>query len=100
MNQPFNKLSDAQAERLAMLTEEAGEVAQAVSKILRHGYNSCHPHKPDSTNLMNLESELCDLIGVTWQMCKLGDLSSERIEALLRGVWPKKLKYSHHQVQS
>ena len=39
----FNKLTPAEAERLAMLAEECGEVVQIVGKILRHGYDSQHP---------------------------------------------------------
>ena len=39
---PFNQLDCAAAERLAVLAEEAGEVVQAVTKILRHGYDRVH----------------------------------------------------------
>ena len=38
MSSHFNKLTPAQAERLAILIEECGEVIQAATKILRHGY--------------------------------------------------------------
>jgi hypothetical protein len=38
----FNRLSDGQAERLAMMIEEAGEIAQAAAKALRHGLESYH----------------------------------------------------------
>lgn len=36
----FNGLTDAQAERLYILSEELGEAQQAIGKILRHGYES------------------------------------------------------------
>ena len=36
----FNKLSAAEAERLALLLEELGEAQQAIGKILRHGYEN------------------------------------------------------------
>lgn len=39
----FNGLSPAETERLALLSEEMGEVQQAIGKILRHGYESIHP---------------------------------------------------------
>jgi len=39
----FNGLSPAEAERLALLAEECGEVVQAVCKVLRHGYESTNP---------------------------------------------------------
>ncbi len=43
MQDHFNRLTPAEAERLAMLAEEAAEVIQIVGKILRHGYASYHP---------------------------------------------------------
>lgn len=36
----FNQLSPAEAERLALLSEELGEAQQAIGKILRHGQPS------------------------------------------------------------
>ncbi len=41
--QHFNGLHPAEAERLALLIEECGEVVQAASKVLRHGYKSYDP---------------------------------------------------------
>ena len=34
---PFNGLTPAEAERLALLMEECGEVVQIIGKVLRHG---------------------------------------------------------------
>lgn len=36
----FNKLTPAEHERLSLLFGECGEVIQAISKIMRHGYES------------------------------------------------------------
>jgi hypothetical protein len=36
-------LNPAQAERLAILAEECGEIVQVIGKILRHGFESTHP---------------------------------------------------------
>ena len=56
---PFNKLSPADAELLALLSEECGEVIQIIGKILRHGYESCNPLRPeDGQNFQLLEKEL------------------------------------------
>lgn len=55
-------LTKEQIERLAILSEELGEVQQIVGKILRFGYKSHHPDKsyiPD--NRGRLEEELGDL---------------------------------------
>jgi len=58
----FNNLTPAQAERLAILAEECGEVIQAVNKILRHGYDSKHPTAILArTNRQDLELEVGDL---------------------------------------
>lgn len=45
----FNQLDPAEAERLAILSEEMGEALQIVGKILRHGYHSYNPLKPTRT---------------------------------------------------
>jgi len=59
----FNKLTPSQAERLALLIEECGEVIQAASKVLRHGYESVNPALTNSpTNRQSLEKELGQLM--------------------------------------
>lgn len=95
----FNELSDAQAERLAMLAEEAGEVVLAVGKILRHGYYSSHPDQTttDRNNKIDLETEIGDFIGIAEQMCKMKDLSQINIIESKNEKWAKALKYTHHQ---
>ena len=37
MDDHFNNLTPGEAERLAILAEECGEVIQIIGKILRHG---------------------------------------------------------------
>lgn len=58
-----NELSNAQLERLALLSEELGEAQAKVGKILRHGYESTNPLVDDGpTNREDLESELGDVL--------------------------------------
>ena len=58
----MNKLTPAQIERLHCLQEEAAEVIQIASKILRHGFDSSNPYDSSkTTNQMLLEKELGDL---------------------------------------
>ena len=58
----FNKLTEAEVERLVLLIEDCAEVQHIASKILRHGYESTDPTKNDSpTNRKLLEGELGDL---------------------------------------
>lgn len=76
----FNKLSPAESERLACLAEECGEVIQAITKILRHGYEDYSPFdETKTTNRKNLERELGDLHYWMIAMCLKGDASKTEI---------------------
>lgn len=92
-------LTEAQIERLEMLAEEAAEVVQATTKILRHGYQSFHPDDEDETpNVTLLRDEVHDLLAVLWAMSLHGDLPSPNTSGLwLDGVWQQKLRWTHHQ---
>lgn len=58
---PFNELTPAEVERLALVAEECGEVIHIIGKVLRHGYESCHPDGgPENRHL--LECEIGDLV--------------------------------------
>lgn len=57
----FNKLTPRQAEALAILAEECAEVAQAVTKMLRHGARSQHPITKKN-NVVALSEELGDVL--------------------------------------
>lgn len=56
----FNQLTPSEAERLALVIEECGEVIQVASKVLRHGYESGHPEGV-TTNRVDLSREVGDL---------------------------------------
>ena len=58
METPYNKLTPAEVERLALLIEECSEIQQIACKILRHGYDSYHPNNPSVSNRQLLEEEL------------------------------------------
>lgn len=98
----FNGLTPAQAERLAMLAEECGEVIQIVGKILRHGYDSHHPdqqEKPPEQRITNRESlghELCDLFTVASAIFERDDVP-EFGSAQQNRTWDRKLRFAHHQ---
>lgn len=58
----MSNLSNAEIERLAVLSEECGETMQLVGKILRHGYESYHPADiTQTTNRTLLLGELNDI---------------------------------------
>lgn len=90
-------LTPAQAERLAVLAEECGEVVQMVGKSLRHGLDSWHPDDPERTpNSTLLRRELVDVMAAKSMMEVAGDVriqsAGEVVDALDR-----KRRYLHHQ---
>ena len=96
--QPFNGLSPAEVERLALLAEEMGEAIQVVGKVLRHGYESHNPNDPERmTNRKLLMHELGDVRHSVDRMCDADDVSKQIIgvRAHLKGQRVK--QYLHHQ---
>lgn len=92
-----NNLSKAELERLALLNEEAAEVQQIISKIIRHGYRSYHPDDHDMmTNRKLLEKELGDLTLAIQLMVKSGDISETKIDEFSISKRSRISKYLHH----
>lgn len=77
----FNGLTPAEAERLAILIEECGEVIQAATKILRHGYESRNPLDGTEapTNRRDLEKECGHVRAAMIRLCDVGDLRKDQI---------------------
>lgn len=98
MKDPVTGLTHAERERLEMLAEEAAEVVQACTKILRHGYRSYHPSDVKNLNKVLLEKELRDLWVVHERMVFHGDLSRPNFYNTGED-WAKKQKWTHHQPQ-
>ncbi len=46
---------------LVCLMEECGELIQACSKVLRHGFDNHHPDRPEDTNWVDVLSEASDV---------------------------------------
>lgn len=91
----FNKLSPAELEKLAYLSEECGEVVKAINKIIRHGYSSINPDAPQKgTNKIQLEKEIGDLFTAVNVLCKSHDLNNVTI---VEHTNCKIIKYMHHQ---
>lgn len=91
----FNRLTPAQAERLAILIEECGEVVQAATKILRHGYES--RYMDGRSNLEALESEVGDLLATVDILCMGEDVRDSRIAAAKRDKFSRVANYLHEQ---
>jgi len=94
----FNKLSDAQLERLYILSEELGEAQQAIGKILRHGYDSQHP-ETGFTNKESLENELGDVKAAICLLTQKDEVSSSKIvtKMFLKLEKFRLGTYVHHQ---
>lgn len=91
-------LSAAELERLALLNEECAEVQQAISKILRHGYASYHPHKPElGDNRHMLSIEVGHVLAALHLMTQAGDLGTERIGVHQKAKLDHVEIYLHHQ---
>jgi NTP pyrophosphatase (non-canonical NTP hydrolase) len=92
----FNRLTPAEAERLALLAEECAEVIQMVGKILRHGFESTHP-AGGPTNRQSLEKELGDVQAAVDLMVIADDVSSHTIEQHCLDKHRAVQQYLHHQ---
>lgn len=94
---PFNKLTNAEAERLALLSEELGEAQQVIGKILRHGYESKNPVIPGSgTNRRLLEKELGDVSVAVQLLLQHDDIDEETIQVEATEKGRNVNKYLHH----
>ena len=101
VQEPFsNQLSDAETERLALLSEELGEAVQAIGKILRHGYTSVNPDKPeDGNNRDRLTVELGDVLASIKLLTAAGDIRQETLDVAIACKLHKVARYMHHQPQ-
>ena len=90
----FNKLTDDELERLALLSEELGECIQAIGKIMRHGYESTHPDG-GLTNREILEIECGDVGNALHLLCENGDLSMGAMERRAFDKRTDVIKYMH-----
>jgi len=95
MQDHFNGLTPAEAERLAMLAEECGEVIHIIGKVLRHGYDSRHPDG-GPTNREALSREILDLVYTQDALFNADDLPKHSHEQRME-VIDRKARYAHHQ---
>ncbi len=93
----FNQLTPAEAERVALLLEECGEVVQICGKILRHGFDSCNPYGDGSDNRHLLQKELGDVVAAKHLMNMAGDIADSTVEGYGVLKLKKVGKYLHHQ---
>lgn len=66
-------------ETLMILQEECAEVTQAISKILRFGFDSVHPSDSWDTNTIKLENEVGDVLTMIDILVEQGVISESSI---------------------
>lgn len=97
VDEPFNGLTPAEAERLYLVIEEAAEVQHIAAKILRHGYMSYHPLDETRTpNESLLVDEMYDLIAAL-NLLAFGEDINLACEKRAADAMIRKLDYCHHQ---
>jgi len=96
MTPHFNGLTPAEAERLALVAEECSEVIQSITKILRHGYESCYPDS-GLTNRTHMANEMGDLQAVLNLMAGAGDVDVIAIDEARRAKLKRLPQWLHHQ---
>ena len=90
-------LTPSELERLAVLSEELGEVQQIIGKILRFGYESYNPLEENGkTNREKLEMELGDVNLMVCHMEDSEDISIENIEGFTEKKSKTINKWLHH----
>jgi NTP pyrophosphatase (non-canonical NTP hydrolase) len=92
MIQQKGKCTPEEKEILNILLEECAEVTQAISKIFRFGFESCHPDTPDITNREHLTEEIGDLITMIMITVKK-DIVDEESAFVYSGQKLEKLKH-------
>lgn len=97
MTNHFNGLTEAEAERLAMLAEEAAEIVQAAMKILRHGYDSYHPNDPSMSNRKLLAREVGNFSRIANLCFDEGDWEQVDERAGYGDKTESLRRFSHHQ---
>jgi NTP pyrophosphatase (non-canonical NTP hydrolase) len=101
MAEHFNRLTEAEQERLAILIEECAEVSHVACKILRHGYESTNPSVGNlATNREALQRELGDLLHAVDFMEHKRDVNPEAVDDYRMLKSKLIARYLHHQAEA
>jgi hypothetical protein len=88
------QVTEAERERLVILMEECGEVIQACSKIIRHGWRS--RYDDGTLNVDRLRAEMDDVQGMIWAIENEGTTLGDSRNSP-REVWERKKRWMHYQ---
>jgi len=101
MSEPHNKLSPKEAELIAKLVEESGEVLQMLGKILVHGLDRVYESEDNTQKWPNrkfLEAELGDVFAVTLLLVRAGILSEDTINSFKNRKLANIGLFLYHQI--
>jgi NTP pyrophosphatase (non-canonical NTP hydrolase) len=88
------ELNENQLECLRITQEEAAEVIQAISKVLRFGMDGVHPERTE-TNGEHLEEELGDILAMVDILMEVGVASWGNVNAAKRRKFEKLKRWSN-----
>jgi NTP pyrophosphatase (non-canonical NTP hydrolase) len=94
----YPDLTPAELERLALVMEEASEVVQAATKILRHGYEGRYDEGP--TNREALERELGDLRYAIALLIGADDISESAVFLATHAKAKRAPRFLRHQIRA
>ena len=84
-------------ETLLKTAEEAGEVVQAVTKMLQHGARSYNPHNPSmGDNRRHFSKELGDMLGLIKWCFENGLVDQYHFQEAARTKMHRVAKYAHN----
>lgn len=86
-------ITDKEQEIMAIMQEECAECVQAVSKVFRFGWDSCHPDKTYN-NREHLEEEVGDLLAMIDLMLENNLVTWAEVNKARRKKFEKLKKWS------
>ena len=89
------KITPTEAEICNILLEECAECIQAVSKVFRFGWDSCHPETPNFSNKEHLTEELGDLICMVKILCDKKIIDENLLSVAIKAKSTKLSKFSN-----
>ncbi len=87
-------MNKQEAELLNITLEECAEVTQAISKIFRFGWASCHPSTPGLTNRDHFEEEVGDLLCMIQLLEKQNLINGDNVRQAAKNKLNKLAKWS------
>lgn len=98
VNEMLKRLFDDDKLTLEILAEEASEIIQAKSKIIRFGLKDSfnETNRPDQTNVEKLETEIIHFMAVVDVLISRGIINLTNIDKIKYDKWDKMKKWNSY----